>query len=241
LKITEVRKLLSSAMVAPFVECQFVRVGQKMQWRRVKPDRLQAIEFQFDKNGWDQFLGSKFTLNFEERYLNPEFPSRAARLGYLLEGHDLLGQMRKINDDIYKSFPESEVRSVMDDLAASAIPVVSEVENVNLVGEDLWLSYYNEMHVSQWRDFFAQSLPAIIEIFSDRIESPMQKARNRYNDFVIEIQSLPGGFDRPSRCRELILRFISSEKSENNLAMANELLRSVEKTIKHRIDNDRAV
>jgi hypothetical protein len=91
LKITEVRKRLSSAIAASFVECGFVRVGQKMHWRRVNHDRRQSIEFQFDKYGWDQLLGAKFTLNFEEKYLNPEFPDRGARLGYLLEGHDLLG------------------------------------------------------------------------------------------------------------------------------------------------------
>jgi hypothetical protein len=241
LKIANVRKMLSALIVTPFVECGFIRVGQKMHWRRVKPDRIQTIEFQSDKYGWDQFLGSKFTFNFEEKYLNPEFPKRGARLGYLLEGHDLLGQIRTINRDIRQNFPEPEVLSAISTLSTGVNQVGIEGENTNLVGEDIWLSYYNENHVLQWGEFFAESLPAIIEIFSDRIESPMQKARNRYNDFTIEIQNLSGGYDRLSRCREIVLKFLSVEKDEKNLAMANESLRSVEKAIKHRRDNDKSL
>jgi hypothetical protein len=238
LKIAEVKKLLVSSVATPLAECGYVRLGQKMIWRKAEPESQQTIEFQFDKYGWDRLLGSKFTLNFEEKSFSPEIQSRGDRLGYLLEGHVLLGQIKNLNQKIIHDFPQSPVLTMLQNTASQ---VGVKTESSNLTGEDIWLGYYKQEHVQWWCSFFTASLPTIIHVWLDRIESPIRKARNRYNDHMSEIQLVPDGFERLSRSREIVLKFLLVEKDENNIARANEMLRSIDSAIGLRIKDGRAI
>jgi hypothetical protein len=150
----------------------FKRQKSFLSWSRVRNGLNTIMWCQVSRDGWDDYAGSKFVVEFQRSEGDePGMPSsRRMRLA-------------KLVDDEVREF----VRSIQNDVIASLrapprqhapLQVSPEVANWYMKKfepeqkpytplDDLWFRYARPEHVSRWGKLIVQLLPSVVQ----RVES----------------------------------------------------------------------
>jgi hypothetical protein len=167
MRSTQVYRVLRQE-VGPWARGQgFKRADSLLSWHRPHGDRHLVFWFQVWLDGFDQYAGSKFTLEFQlgAQLVVASYPATRARLSHLL-GESDLSELRQIQNRVIGSLS----RPSEDYLAQQESDLVREwylgkfepVTAPYTPADDVWFRYYSEQHVREWGRFILQRLPAAV-------------------------------------------------------------------------------
>lgn len=166
MKSDEVYKLLRSEVGPWFKAAGFKRAKSMLSWYRAHGDEFIVVWFQVSQDGWDQYAGSKFTLEFQKS------PTTVVGTGW---------SRKRIS--AFCSFTEREaIRSIQNGIIRSleappkshfvfhVFPQVTEWYKEKFLPEsmpyqenrDIWFHYSKPDHVLTWGQYLVAKLPDCI-------------------------------------------------------------------------------
>jgi hypothetical protein len=167
MKSPEVYAQLRTELAPWFKANGFKRAKGLLSWSRPHGDAHVVVWCQISQDGWDNYAGSKFVVEFQ-RSTEPivgAHPARRQRLASLLSPAD-----REYVRTIQNAVIASLGRPPKSHPALQVSPSVTEwyLGQFNQVAEpyperhDIWLRYASPQHVDQWAKFILQKLPECI-------------------------------------------------------------------------------
>jgi len=168
MKSAEVYGTLRAHLTPVFQAAGFKRAKAMLSWARRQGDRYLVVWCQVSQDGWDDYAGSKFTVEFQ---LSDE-PTVGA--------HSIRRQrFPKMLDDNARE----EIRTIQNSVIASLryLPAhhpalhISEtartwylekfrnIDQPYSERDDIWLRYGREEHVAAWAHFIIRNLPACLK------------------------------------------------------------------------------
>jgi hypothetical protein len=187
-----IQELLSPAMET----CRFSKVGsEQLAWSRPSGEDQTTVWVQLDKNGWDDLWGSMYAVEFQKDKSDQpgagDLMSRQ-RIGYLLEGHPEIEELRVINNQVIATLPgfiKEQQEFVEMDGERVLLLGYEQVHHPYQLAEDIWLHFYDEKDLIQWGQFLSARLERLASIFEQPILSPTQEARHRYDRAIARVQA----------------------------------------------------
>jgi hypothetical protein len=172
--------------------------GTQLGWARSSGSEWVLLWFQCDKWGWDAQWGSKFTVEFQQvARLEQAFDlvHRRERIGFVLEGHEVLDEIRRMNNTVIERLPGTLAGSALTapDGEGSEVVLLGERADSkkSIYGRDLWMNYYSMDDVHAWAAWFERHLPDFVELFEHKRYSPEALARHRFHEMMARVQATP--------------------------------------------------
>jgi hypothetical protein len=170
MKSTEVYRVLKLGLSPVLKSLGFKREKAFLSWARKRDDKYTVLWCQVSRDGWDEHLGSQFTVEFQ-RSVASAVGSRSRRRERIAE---LLSDTQR-----------EEVRSTQNRVIASLrhppahyfkLSVSPEVTQWYLakfeqdkapypLNHDIWLRYAKAEHVEEWSTLLAEWMPRCVEDF----------------------------------------------------------------------------
>jgi hypothetical protein len=167
MKSTDVYALLKSELGPWFKASGFKRADRFLSWSRPHGDLHTTVWCQVSRDGWDEYAGSKFVVEFQ---LAPEpivgaGAKRRQRLASLLTAEQR-ESARRIENAVISSLQKPPrahfalhvspevTKWYMAKFDAVAVPYPE--------GHDIWLRYVRPEHVSDWAKFILPLLPGCV-------------------------------------------------------------------------------
>ena len=146
----------------------FRREKAFISWSREHERQQTVLWCQVSRDGWDDYAGSKFVVEFQ-RSNSPEpgAPSSArARLAKFLT-EDQRAEARRIQSQVIASLsrpPRTHpALQVSPDATLWYLEKFEPLRGAYDPGDDLWLRYANAEHVDAWADFLRRVVPGCVE------------------------------------------------------------------------------
>lgn len=167
MKSPEVYKLLRATLAPWFKANGFSRAKGLLSWSRPADDSYIVVWCQVSQNGWDDYAGSKFVVEFQ-RSSEPvvgALPARGHRLSGLLSEQDR-ERVRSVQNEVIRSLrrpPQSHpALQISAKVSAWYLGQFDEVAEPYSERNDVWLRYASPEHVDRWAQFILESLPECI-------------------------------------------------------------------------------
>ena len=149
-------------------------------WYKPVTDRFLVFWFQCDKRGWDNFAGSKFTVEFqlgsEPGIGTMRVGENRKRLPQFLDNKEL-EKMREIQNNVILRLrrPPSNhpALHISPEISAVYLEKFKPDTKPYKSSDDIWLRYYTDRDVKRWAEFVLAQLPLIVarfEVDEDRQE-----------------------------------------------------------------------
>ena len=168
MKSTELYAILRQEVGPWAKEEGFRRAKAMLSWWRPYGDLFVVFWFQAWQHGWDNYAGSKFTVEFQ---IGPEpavgwFEIRRARLPRLLD-EQAREVLRLRQNEVISALPRPPANHPFLH-APGNVPhyYLSQFDTVDrpyAADFDIWLRYYSAEDVHAWGQFVRQHLPHCIE------------------------------------------------------------------------------
>jgi hypothetical protein len=145
--------------------------GSTLGWTRPSAQGMTNLWFQCDRYGWDNALGSSFTLEYRVAAGASAAPGSIKSLQRFptLLSVEELETARHINNDVLKVLPEIGPGHPYNALPAEYLEAVmrkyrpqDEPYNPNL---DPWMHFYTLGHLDRWAEFLAPLVVPMTERF----------------------------------------------------------------------------
>ena len=177
MKSEEVYKLLKSEVDPWFKVAGFKRAKSLLSYYRAHGNEYIVVWFQVSQDGWDQFAGSKFIIEFQK--------SEAPTVGS--------GRLRKRISSLCSIQEKEEIRSIQNRVINSlqtppeshfafhVSPQVTEWYKKKFLpdsipykeNQDIWFRYSKPEHVLNWGQFLVTKLSDCISIIEHVPSSPL--------------------------------------------------------------------
>lgn len=167
MKSTDVYALLRAELGPWFKSTGFKRAKGLLSWWRPQGPASTVVWCQISQDGWDDYAGSKFVVEFQRSLDSTPsaMPSRRARLARLMSA-DARGELLAIQNAVISSLqapPESYFKlhiseSVTRWYRKNFEPVTAAYSE----RDDVWLRYAAPTHVTNWARFILAQLPACV-------------------------------------------------------------------------------
>jgi hypothetical protein len=172
-KSTEVYSIIRQVLTPWCKQHGFRRTkGGMLGWYKPIGNQFIVLWFQVSQDGWDEYAGSKFVVEFQisDEPLIGAAHNQRWRLPKFLNDDDLDCVRRMQNDVIVKlEKPDSNyyVLQLGDDVVnwylAKFNPIVERYSRT----DDIWLRYKEKEDVECWAGFVKEVLPKIVGLLSD--------------------------------------------------------------------------
>jgi hypothetical protein len=146
----------------------FKREKALLSWSRPRGGQHTVVWCQVSRDGWDDYAGSKFVVEFQ-RSQSPEAgaPSTGrARLVRFLTNSQRAEASRlqsQVIADLSRPPSTHPMLHVSPDVSRWYLDKFEPLRGVYGPGEDLWLRYAKPEHVQMWADFLCGVIPACVE------------------------------------------------------------------------------
>jgi hypothetical protein len=169
MKSTEVYKLLKSELGPWFKSSGFKRADSYLSWSRPHGDSHITAWCQVSRDGWDEYAGSQFVVEFQ-RAPEPIVGATSARRQRLARflNDDQRESARRIQNNVItslrtppKTHPTLHVSpEVTKWYLAKFDPVAAPYPEHH----DIWFRYAEPVHVTLWAQFILQQLPECVSV-----------------------------------------------------------------------------
>jgi hypothetical protein len=163
MKSDEVYKLLKSEVGPWFKAAGFKRAKNMLSWYRSHGEDFVVIWFQVSQDGWDEYAGSKFTMEFQKSSTAVVGAGRSRKRISCFCSASEREAIRLIQNGIVRSLeipPKSH-------FAFHVSPQVTEWYKEKFLSEstpyqeshDIWFRYSKPDHVLSWGKYLVAKLP----------------------------------------------------------------------------------
>ena len=174
MKSTEVYKIVQQELASWCREHGFKRTkGGMLGWYKPIGDKFIVFWFQVSQDGWDEYAGSKFVVEFqisdepiigagesEQRWRLPEFLNE-----------DELEKVRSMQNAVIAKLEKPDrsyfIFQLGDDLVSWYLDKFKPVVERYRRTEDVWLRYKDKEDVERWAIFVKEKLPEIVRFLSN--------------------------------------------------------------------------
>jgi hypothetical protein len=160
MKSTEVYSLLRHQLAGELKSLGFRREKSFLSWSRHKDNLYTVLWCQVSQDGWDEYAGSKFTVEFQrsaESVVGSRYIQRK-RIGKLLS----VASLRKPP----KNHP---VLSVSPELTKSYLAKFEQDLDPYARTQDIWFRYARPEHVDAWAAFLIRAISQCVEAIEQSI------------------------------------------------------------------------
>jgi hypothetical protein len=176
MKSNEVYGLLKHRLAGELKSLGFTREKSFLSWSRHNDNLYTVLWCQVSQDGWDEYAGSKFTVEFQ-RSAEPVVGSRSIqrkRIGKLLSGlqrEEIRGTQNKVIASLRKPPKNHPFLSVSPDLTKSYLAKFEQDPDPYPPTQDIWLRYAKPEHVDAWATFLVGAMPQCIVAMEQSIGS----------------------------------------------------------------------
>ena len=168
MKSPEVYAVLREELGPALKSLGFKREKALLSWSRQHGGKFTVLWCQVSRDGWDDYAGSKFVVEFQ-RSENPEAgaPSTArARLVKLLTD-DQRGEAWRLQSrviaDLSRPPRTHPTLHISADVTRWYLEKFEPLRAAFSPSDDLWLRYAKPEHVRMWAEFLRRVVPACVE------------------------------------------------------------------------------
>jgi hypothetical protein len=167
MKSTEVYATIRSELAPALKRLSFRREKAFLSWARQQNERYTVLWCQVSRDGWDEYAGSKFVVEFQ-RSDSPEVgahPSTRARIVKLLTD-DQRAELWRLQNQVItglarppRTHPTFQVSS---DVTRWYLDKFEPVPVPYGANDDVWLRYAKPEHVVAWAEFLRRVIPGCL-------------------------------------------------------------------------------
>ena len=166
MKSTEVYKILREE-IGPWAKTQgFKRLETMLSWSRPHAGNHLVFWFQISRDGWNDFAGSKFTLEFQisQQPVVGAASVNRKRFGKLLD-ESALEELRRIQNLVIGSLkkPSDDYFLLQGDTREWYLQKFQFVGAPYSANDDVWMHYHTAEHIRSWSRFVLGQLPRCLE------------------------------------------------------------------------------
>jgi hypothetical protein len=168
LKSTDVYSILRSEMASTMKVLGFRRQRAFLSWSRQTDGLNTVVWCQVSRDGWDQYAGSKFVLEFQRSEGNePGMPAKVRARFAKLVGPEIREEVRALQNEVISSLqrPPSNYATlhVSPEITRWYMQQFERENNAFGAGEDLWFRYAAPAHVQRWAQLIVRHLPILLQ------------------------------------------------------------------------------
>lgn len=144
----------------------FKRTRSMLGWFKPYENRFLVFWFQCSQDGWDQFAGSKFIVEFQlDSISEPGGAGDRHRLPFFLDQNQL-EQVRQLQNEVIshlkKPSPDYFILNMDQRTRDWYLAKFNLVSDAPTNQSDLWLRYHGVEDIRRWTLFVQQALPGIL-------------------------------------------------------------------------------
>jgi hypothetical protein len=168
MKSTEAYRVLRTHLAPVFQGAGFKRAKGLMSWIRPHSERYLVVWCQVSQSGWDDYAGSKFTVEFQlsdEAVLGAKSVHRR-RFPTMLDdnGRD---EMRTIQNRVIASLRRPPANHPLlhagETIGAYYLKSFQRIDQPYSERDDIWLRYGCEEHLVTWARLIINHLPSCLK------------------------------------------------------------------------------
>lgn len=164
MKSTEVYNTLKTHLAPVFQAAGFKRAKAMLSWARPQGDRYLVVWCQVSQDGWDDYAGSRFTVEFQlsDEAIVGARHVRRERFSKMLDDNGR-EQIRTIQNCVIASlrYPPAHhpALHISETTRAWYLEKFQKVDHPYSNWDDIWLRYGSKEHVATWAQFIIRNLP----------------------------------------------------------------------------------
>jgi hypothetical protein len=168
MKSTEVYRTLRAHLAPVFETAGFKRGDTMLSWTRRERDRYLVVWCQVSRDGWDDYAGSKFIVEFQISD-DPIVGARSIRRQRLATMLDGIGRekIRAIQNGVIVSLrsppPNHPTLHVSKEVSAWYWAKFTKIDHPFGDQDDIWFRYASDGDLVIWADFISKSLPSCLK------------------------------------------------------------------------------
>lgn len=174
MKSTEVYRIARQVLAPWCKEHGFRRTkGGVRGWYKPIGEKFIVFWFQVSQDGWDEYAGSKFTVEFQisdEPVIGAGEPNQRWRLPKFLN-EDELEAVRGMQDAVIAKLEKPSrsyfIFQLADDVVSWYLAKFERVIEPYRRTDDIWLRYKDEEDVERWAVFVKGKLPGVVRFLSN--------------------------------------------------------------------------
>jgi hypothetical protein len=168
MKSTEVYATLKADLAPAFKAAGFKRAKGLLSWARRRDDRYLVAWCQVSQSGWDDYAGSRFTVEFQlsdEAIVGTSAVHRQRFSSMLSDGGR--EEMREIQNRVIACLPTPPASHPLLHISAAVrayyLKSFQRTDQPYSEREDVWLSYRSTEDVNAWAQFIIRNLPVFFK------------------------------------------------------------------------------
>jgi len=176
MKSNEVYGLLKHQLAGELKSLGFKRERSFLSWSRHNDNLYTVLWCQVSQDGWDEYAGSKFTVEFQ-RSAESVVGSRSKqrkRIGKLLsdlQREEVRSTQNKVIASLRKPPKNHPFLSVSPDLTKAYLAKFERDLDPYPPTQDIWLRYARPEHVDAWGTFLVRAMPQCVDAMEQSIDS----------------------------------------------------------------------
>ncbi len=168
MKSLEVYAALREELVPPLKSLGFKREKTLLSWSRQQGGQYTVLWCQVSRDGWDDYAGSKFVVEFQRsESAEAGAPSKArARLVKLLTDDQRAEAWRlqsRVIGDLSSPPRTHPTLNVSSEVTRWYLEKFEPLRRQYSPSDDLWLRYAKPEHVRMWAEFLRRAVPGCVQ------------------------------------------------------------------------------
>ena len=176
MKSTEVNGLLRDRIAPEMKSLGFKREKSLLSWSRHHGDLYTVVWCQVSQDGWDEYAGSKFTVEFQrsiESVVGSASKQRQ-RVGKLIsdvQREEVRHRQNRVVASLRRPPEDHPILSVSPDVTKWYLAIFEQDPGPYPQNHDIWLRYASPEHVEDWSVFLVKVLHQCVETIEQSAES----------------------------------------------------------------------
>jgi len=167
MKSSEVYAILKQELDPLLKASGFKRAKSLLSWSRPHDGQHIVVWCQVSQDGWDDFAGSKFVVEFQRsgEPIVGAHPARRQRLASLLadgEREEIRRIQNAVISNLRRPAPTHPNLHISPEVTKSYLAKFELVREPYPERHDIWLRYAMAEHVHNWGRFVAEKLPGCV-------------------------------------------------------------------------------
>jgi len=168
MKSTEAYRTLRAHLAPVLQAAGFKRAKAMLSWVRPHGDRFLVVWCQVSRDGWDDYAGSQFTVEFQlsDEAVVGARAIRRQRFPTLLDDNGR-EEIRTIQNGVIASLRHPPANHPLlhtpETVRAWYLKKFQKIGHPYSQREDIWLRYGSQEHLATWAQFIIRNLPTCLK------------------------------------------------------------------------------
>ena len=176
MKSTELYKLLRDRIAPEMKALGFKRENSLLSWSRYYGDLYTVSWCQVSQDGWDAYVGSKFTMEFQRSIESAvgsvsRHRERVGRLISDVQREEVRHTQNRVIASLRRPPEGHPLLSVSPDMTKWYLAKFEQVPGPYSQKDDIWLRYASPEHVENWSVFLVEVLHQCVETIERAVGS----------------------------------------------------------------------